>query len=338
MAIDATLPPWPDIEGQQEWSGLLVGNGASRAVWDRFDYGSLYSKAMSADVQHPLNAADQAIFNALGTENFEATMAGLRLSRDVCAALGIPAPQINQRYAAIQTALIEAIHAVHISWGAIPTASLEKIRNALLPYGYVYSTNYDLIVYWAMMAQPKASGFTDYFWAPDCAFDLANTVKVWPKVTKVLYLHGGIHLYRLSNGVTVKKIAANTGTLLDTFGQAYMGADVPLFVAEGQADDKQRSIRRSEYLSFAFSEFTNHQGPLVVFGHALGHPDQHLVNAMSHWSQLTVPQITISMRPDTAVNVVAKKAGFHQALPNMTLLFFDATTHPLGDGGLKVNP
>src|SRR5689334_4828752 len=98
MAIDANLPAWPDIEGQHEWSGLLVGNGASRAVWDRFDYGSLYSKAMSADVQHPLGPADQAVFQALGTENFEATMAGLKLSGLVCAALGIAAPQIGQRY------------------------------------------------------------------------------------------------------------------------------------------------------------------------------------------------------------------------------------------------
>lgn len=337
MAIDATLPPWSDIEAQQEWSGLLVGNGASRAVWDRFDYGSLYSKAMSADVQHPLGPADQAIFQALGTENFEATMAGLDLSRKVCAALGIQYQPIDQRYTAIQRALIEAVHAVHISWGVIPNAPLEQIRNALLPYDYVYSTNYDLLVYWAMMAQPKASGFTDYFWGPDCAFDLANT-EVWQKATKVLYLHGGIHLYRLSNGVTVKKIAANTGALLDTFGQAYKGVDVPLFVAEGQADDKQRSIRRSEYLSFAFSQFSDHRGPLVVFGHALGNPDQHLVNAMSHWSQITVPVVAISLRPDSPQNIVAKKATLHQRLPKLKLVFYDATTHPLGDAGLKVNP
>jgi hypothetical protein len=230
------------------------------------------------------------------------------------------------------------VHAVHIAWGVIPNASLEQIRNALLPYDYVYSTNYDLLIYWAMMAQPKASGFTDYFWGQACAFELANT-EVWQKATKVLYLHGAIHPYRLSNGVTVKKIAANSGAaLLETFGQKYMGVDVPLFVAEGQADDKQRSIRRSEYLSFAFSQFSDHRGPLVVFGHALGTPDQHLLSAMGHWSQTTVPVVAISMRPDTAQNIQAKKAQLHQRLPKLKLLFYDATTHPLGDVGLKVNP
>jgi hypothetical protein len=35
MAVDANLPPWTEIETKDEWSGLLVGNGASRAVWDR---------------------------------------------------------------------------------------------------------------------------------------------------------------------------------------------------------------------------------------------------------------------------------------------------------------
>src|SRR5712692_8061051 len=116
MAVDPDLPPWSDIETKDEWSGLLVGNGASRAVWDRFAYGSLYQKAMSADIQHPLLPPDQAIFHALGTENFEATMFGLDLSRKVCAALGMPVQQIDQRYNAIQTALIEAVHAVHIGW------------------------------------------------------------------------------------------------------------------------------------------------------------------------------------------------------------------------------
>jgi Domain of unknown function (DUF4917) len=263
---------------------------------------------MSADVQHPLGAADQVIFQALGTENFEATMAGLKLSRQVCAALGIQAPQIDQRYTAIQTALIEAVHAVHIGWGNLPGASLEKIRDALLPYDYVYSTNYDLLIYWAIMHDPKVTGFTDYFWGSNCEFDLGNT-EVWTKVTKVLYLHGAIHLYRLSNGVTVKKAAVNTGNLLETFGQPFHGVDVPLFVAEGQADDKQRSIRRSEYLSFAFSKFSEHRGPLVVFGHGLGNADLHLVNAMKHWSRLTVPQIAISMRPDTAQNIRRDQGG-----------------------------
>ncbi|HVC77537.1 MAG TPA: DUF4917 family protein [Candidatus Micrarchaeaceae archaeon] len=337
MAVDPNLPAWTEIETKDEWSGLLVGNGASRAVWDRFAYGSLYQKAMSADVQHPLLPADQGIFQALGTENFEATMFGLDLSRKVCAALSIPTQQIDQRYNAIQTALIEAVQAVHIGWGLMPAVSLEKMRNALLPYDYVYSTNYDLLIYWAIMHDPKATGFADYFWGANCIFDLGNT-EVWPKVTKVLYLHGAIHLYRLLNGITVKKTAVNAGNLLTTFGQPFKGVDVPLFVAEGQADDKQRSIRRSEYLAFAFSKFSDHHGSLVVFGHGLGNSDQHLVNAMKHWSRLTVPQIAISMQPDTPQNIVARKATLQQALPKMKLLFFDSTTHPLGDPTLKVNP
>lgn len=335
MAIDANLPAWSDIEGQQEWSGLLVGNGASRAVWDRFAYDSLYKKAMSGDVAHPLGQADQAIFQALGTENFEAIMAGLKLSGQVCAALAIAAPVIDQRYKAIQMALIEAVHAVHIPWGLVQAASVKKIRNALLPYDFVYSTNYDLLIYWAMMDEPKAAGFTDYFWGGECAFDLADT-EVWPKVTKVLFIHGAIHIYRLSNGVTIKKVGADSGNLLSTFGEPYKGVDVPLFIAEGDAADKQRSIRRSEYLSFAFSKFSEHHGPLVVFGHGLGNSDQHLVNAMTHWSQATVPAIAISLMPDTPKNIVARKAELQKALPKMNLSYYDATTHPLGDAALKV--
>jgi hypothetical protein len=42
-----------------------------------------------------------------------------------------------------------------------------------------------------------------------------------------------------------------------------------MFLTEGTADDELASINRSSYLSFAYNEFTNHEGDLVVFGHSL---------------------------------------------------------------------
>jgi hypothetical protein len=43
------------------------------------------------------------------------------------------------------------------------------------------------------------------------------------------------------------------------------------------------------------------------------------------------------MRPDSTQNIVAKKAQLHQRPPKLKLLFYDATTHPLGDSALNVN-
>jgi hypothetical protein len=228
MKIDDSLESWENVKDAEDWSGLLVGNGASRAVWEKFDYPSLYQKACSNEVAHPLQNADQAVFATLQTENFEATLAGLKTSEKICASLAIPHQPIIDRYQTIRAALIEAVQAVHIGWNKLPAATLTKIRDALLPYGYVYSTNYDLLLYWAIMSEPQAKGFADYFWGASCLFDLAN-VDVWNKATKVLYLHGGLHIYRLADGTTVKKVVAQSGNLLDSFGVPYKGVDIPLF-------------------------------------------------------------------------------------------------------------
>jgi hypothetical protein len=57
MVFDDTLVQFADIN--QQWSGILVGNGASRAVADSFAYTSLYDKACSDDIAHPLVQNEQ---------------------------------------------------------------------------------------------------------------------------------------------------------------------------------------------------------------------------------------------------------------------------------------
>src|SRR5690606_2616734 len=116
----------------------------------------------------------------------------------------------------------------------------------------------------------------------DEEFDASN-VEIWGKCTKVLYLHGGLHLYHLPYGATFKRSATIQANLLDLFGTPYKNGAVPLFISEGTSEDKLRSIYGSDYLSFAFAQFARYRGPTVVFGHGLGDSDAHLVNAMRAW-------------------------------------------------------
>lgn len=57
--------------------------------------------------------------------------------------------------------------------------------------------------------------------------------------------------------------------------------DVPLFVSESSSDDKRKSIRQSDYLSFCHEQLMAHKDALCIFGHSLGEQDQHLIDA--HW-------------------------------------------------------
>lgn len=66
----ADLPPWTEVKEEAGWDGILIGNGASRAVWDGFSYNSLFETAQTS-IDHPLTAQDVDLFTAFGTENFE---------------------------------------------------------------------------------------------------------------------------------------------------------------------------------------------------------------------------------------------------------------------------
>ena len=326
--MDVELKQWDSIKGRNNWTGLLVGNGASRAVRDSFRYDSLYDKANSNAIKDPLSPGDTMIFESMDTKDFERVLAALWTTEVVCKALGRykTADRVHVHYESIKTALIEAVHVVHAPWSEIVKV-LTKIHSALLQYESVYSTNYDLLLYWAIMTE-KPIIFKDYFWSESSSgakvsFDITNTELSRPRI---LYLHGGLHLVHLLSGET-RKLTAKRGQLLAQFDESLEHGETPLFVTEGTAKDKLVSINRSSYLSFAYKEFTKHTGDLVIFGHSLGESDNHLIQAMRRWGERN---IAISMRQGDSNSIRTRQAKLVEALPKAELLFFDAETHPLG--------
>jgi hypothetical protein len=251
---------------------------ATGPVWPSgsFAYHSLYDVARIDNEHHQLTAADIALFESLETRNFEFVLAGMATARRVNMALGIATAPIPERYASIQQALVEAVRSTHVPWARVPRPTFEAIRGELLNYRFVYSTNYDLLIYWAIMHE-NGGGFKDFFWAP--YFDPANT-ELWGKTTAVLYLHGGLHLYHTLRGRTLKQVAAEGLNLLDLFGTEPEPGATPLFISEGSAEDKLESIHRSDYLAFSYTQLAHHEGPLCVFGHSLGEADQHRLVAL----------------------------------------------------------
>jgi len=266
------LAPWDLVCQMHDWAGLLLGNGASIAIWNGFAYSSLYETACAAGTGRPLSTEDRAIFEALETTNFEKTLAALRTTALVNDALGDDPNAALDHYDAIRASLVAAVQAVHVPWIAVPDETLEHVKAELCKFDFVFTTNYDLILYWAAMSEAPGD-VPDYFWSRELScviFDPQN-VDVWQKATKLLYLHGGLHLLHLADGRTAKRVAAPGSNLLEVFGEPsddYPGA-VPLFVSEGTAEDKMAAIRRSEYLTFTLTEFSRFDGPLLVFGHSL---------------------------------------------------------------------
>ncbi|HEV7566341.1 MAG TPA: DUF4917 family protein [Microbacteriaceae bacterium] len=335
------LLSWDEAKDRAEWTGLLVGNGASIAVWEEFAYDSLFERARSERVSDPLTVGDIAVFDALSTTNFEHALASLKTARTVLTALSYQTDFLKERYESIQRALFQAVHSVHLPWGVTLTFEdkLREIRKVLLEYEWIYSLNYDLILYWAVMSARGGRGIVDFFWHGDLSFDPNDTALpdyVPDNNSRIVWLHGGIHLRRAVDGMIYKERASSDTmqNLLDKFETSYAGDRTPLLVSEGTAEDKYRAITRASYLDFALRSLAEHDGGLVVFGCSLRGEDAHLVRAIN---EQPVSELAVSIRPSNSpATIIQRKAELRSQFPEVDLYFFNSETHPLGDPALRV--
>ncbi len=172
------------------------------------------------------------------TRSFEQVLGALKTTSRVNKALAVSSAAPRNRYYAIKEALINTVHAVHIPWRLVVPSTLATINQELGSYRTVFTTNYDLLNYWAVQHRPDA--ITDLFQGTEPRFDLSLTAT---DKTRLLYLHGGLHLVRNQDG-TARKLMSTEGTLLGSFAinnTIKTLDDVPLFVTEGPTQDKLKN-------------------------------------------------------------------------------------------------
>jgi Domain of unknown function (DUF4917) len=326
---DGTLYAWEDIEREYEWGTLLVGNGLSRHVWEPFGYPKLFDQASTA----VLSDKDRAVFE--GSPNFERALGELLTAIRICSVYDIDSALLYERYLNIQKALGAAVRAVHVNRNRVPGSTRQAIRDVLREYQWVFTTNYDLLLYWAIAYGGRFFPFVDHFrWANRCEFD-PDRAPVGPRDVPVYFLHGALHLVVDGDG-KVFKLRRNLETLLDQFGQPIAGDPEarPLLVTEGSSRDKLEAIEGNVYLSFALDELRENDLNTVVFGSALGEEDAHIADALSESPHRAV---AVSMLPgESEAQLLVRQMDIYGRVEVDELLFFDATTHPLGVRELSV--
>ncbi len=332
MTFDDRLYEWGEL-ADRGWPALLIGNGASQAVWPRFGYQSLFEVARD-EPEAGLSARDIALFGSLSAgSNFERVLGSLRTAQLVSSALKLEDTPITVAYESIRNALVEAVHKVHITYAATKKSSLQALRNVITSHEAVFTTNYDLLPYWAAMVDPPAEKawegqVADFFWSNGNGFDATN-IDLWRSSTPLYYLHGALHLRRTLTSATTKVVAREDQSLLDVIAEDVPGA-WPLFVSEGTAEAKLETFRSSAYLSFCFQKLADCEAALVLFGHSLGDEDDHLATAVD---RVAGRRIAISLyRPQ---EVVGEMHRLKSKLPTQDISFFDAESHPLGDHALR---
>jgi hypothetical protein len=322
---DGSLVPWDDIAQGFEWKTLLLGNGLSINVWPRFAYRSLYDHARDEG----LTEQDRALF--ADTANFERVLGDIGTAIRVGEVVGLDTAPLYARYRSVQLALGHAIRDVHVRRSNVPTSTLARIRSTLTEFAWIFTTSYDLLLYWSMASGGRFAPFVDDFRYGE--FN-ANRSRVYVGQIPVYFLHGALHLIVTGTGATRKLQQTAIRTLLEQFGQPIPGdpAARPLLVTEGSSRDKLRAIEGNAYLAHCLDRLRERDEATVVFGSSLSGQDQHLVEALNEHPRRAV---AVSMMPAARRVLGPQQMDIYGRLDVETLLFFDATTHPLGSPELR---
>ncbi|MFA6224535.1 MAG: DUF4917 family protein [Desulfomonilaceae bacterium] len=292
-----SLTPWDELE--KNFEILVLGNGASAAVDEGFLYQSLRQEAEGTGRITP-NVSE--IFNYLETSDFELVLKMLLHTSRVNQALRIDNDTPEAVYSEIKKALIETVRETHVPY--------EKVLRLLKPmwkfmenFHTVVSLNYDLLVYWAIMAGNEEIGGNHF---KDCFVDENNQFRYnkWDelrqgwnglkKSTLVFYPHGNLCLETDDTNSDRKIQRQEDNNLLNVILKRWEDDNIsPLFVSEGTTQQKTKAISRSPYLSTVSKiVLPSLTGNVLVYGWSMSESDVHLVQRLI---TVNTPKVAISV-------------------------------------------
>lgn len=261
---------------------VLLGNGFSIACRaDIFQYGKLFDRADFKSLDDTARAA----FEALETTDFEVVMRALRQAAKLAGVYVGEQPELAERLRRDADGLREVLASTIANSHPDRPADIEPerytaCRTFLSHFKSIYTLNYDLLLYWALMQselEPQVSGDDGFRQPEDGPEDYVTWEVDRTDTQSVHYLHGALHIF--DAGAEVQKYTwCNTGlALIDQIRAALAADKYPLFVAEGDAEGKLDRIQHSGFLNRSYRSFAKISGPLFIFGHSLAQNDEHIL-------------------------------------------------------------
>lgn len=275
---------WSDFKAAYPNPDLLLGNGFSMNLDQKFNYPSLFNTFLA---KCPAHLHDT--FKLFGTTNFELILEYLKYSLKVNQSLGLPIDPIQEAIEVLRNGLIEAINEIHPRVAKIDWGRLQGITKQLAEFSDIYTTNYDLYLYHIIMqaidlrkADKTFRPYNDYFWGEHHApagfkeFVPYQTFRIYKHI---YYLHGALFIFphgqydiKITRGANVE--------LMDVIAEEIQKDNFPVFVSEGEAVDKVDSIYRSSYLRFSLRKLESTGKPLMIYGNSLSEVDKHIVDSI----------------------------------------------------------
>lgn len=313
----------------------LLGNGFSRACRDDiFAYQALFEQADFGTASPYIREA----FNALGTQDFEIVMRALRQASALARVYASDHPALSAQLQTdadqLRDLLVSTIARSHPSWpGEIEAHRYEACKKFLKRFSRIYTLNYDLLLYWAVMQSelPPPVDSDDGFRSSD---DPSVDYVVWEPSEShgqtINYVHVALHLFDTGSELVKFTWSKTHVRLLDQIREALSVGKYPLFVAEGDSQSKLRRIRHHAYLAKAERAMLSIQGTLVVYGMSFGDSDAHILRWLLR-GKLKGLLVSLYGDPDSPSNralrerVAALAAKRHTKHP-LSIAFFDAAS------------
>lgn len=282
------------LDSQRREKHLLFGNGFSMAYDSKiFSY-----NALSTFIEKIENKEIKTLFECINTKNFEIIMQQLDNFIQIAKAFKIDKrliAVISKASKTLKTSLIDAVkelHPEHVF--IIPEKNSKSCFTFLSKYldskGKIFSTNYDLLLYWVLMRNESKlaiDGFGRDIENPDELINHDEELEFselrWGKYKEtqsIFYLHGTLPIF--DNGVEIiKEEYESKKYLLQKISSRMERKEYPIFVTAGSANEKLNHIMHNKYLSNCYEQLTKITGSLVIFGFNFGESDTHIIDAIN---------------------------------------------------------
>ena len=287
-----TIFEWKEIENLFKYTNLLLGNGSSIAVSDKFSY--VFLRDILNNTY--LVQEEKDLFHFFETNDFEEILKLLWQANNVNKVLKVTDTKTQDAYNRVKNALILAVRKIHPEY--LDTfKQLQYISNFLKNFKNIISLNYDLILYWAILYGNEQNNiFGDCF--INGQFDIKSMMQ--RNKIKIFYPHGNLILAynKLLNEIKLK--SASNNLIASITEQWESGEYVPLFISEGSSRQKINSIKKSYYLNAVYENIlpnamiingNNHFNiqrysrlcevyckTIVIYGFDFGIQDKHILD------------------------------------------------------------
>lgn len=272
---------------------LLLGNGFSMS----YDSSIFSYNALSKFLENLNNDILQKLFQIIKTSNFELLMEQLDNVAQIAEVFEADKKVVQNIKKATETlkdSLIDAIkelHPEHVF--SVPEekskACAAFLNSFLAEDGQIFTTNYDLLLYWVLMRNDIEKAIDGFGrdveeteeWIPEDERQYSELR--WGKhkrMQTVHYLHGALQLF--DTGVEViKEEFTSEHFLLENIKARMEKKQYPIFVTAGNGDEKLSHIVHNKYLVDCYEKLTSIGGSLICYGFGFGNYDDHIIAAIN---------------------------------------------------------